>query len=68
MVNDFTLNCRHIFNHSLLFAISDKHSGLKLNFLCCLLYFELGLSCVVHALSSDFKLFQGNKNLELSLG
>ena len=52
----------------LLFAISDKHSGRLLNFLCCFLYLELGLSWVIHAWTSDFKLFQENENLELSLG
>ena len=51
----------------LLFAISDKHSGRLLNFLCCFLYLELGLSWVIHAWTSDFKLFQENENLELSL-
>ena len=44
----------------LLFAISDKHSGRLLNFLCCFLYLELGLSWVIHAWTSDFKLFQEN--------
>ena len=52
----------------LLFAISDKHSGRLLNFLCCFLYLELGLSWVIHAWTSDFKLFQENENLELSQG
>ena len=52
----------------LLFAISDKHSGRLLNFLCCFLYLELGLSWVIHAWTSDFKLFQENENVELSLG
>ena len=51
-----------------MFAISDKHSGRLLNFLCCFLYLELGLSWVIHAWTSDFKLFQQNWNLELSLG
>ena len=41
----------------LLFAISDKHSGRLLNFLCCFLYLELGLYWVIHAWTSDFKLF-----------
>ena len=44
----------------LLFAISDKHSGRLLNFLCCFLYLELGLSWVIHAWTSDFKLYQEN--------
>ena len=44
----------------ILFAISDKHSGRLLNFLCCFLYLELGLSWVIHAWTSDFKLFQEN--------
>ena len=52
----------------LLFAISDKHSGRLLNFLCCFLYLELGLSWVIHVWTSDFKLFQENENLKLSLG
>ena len=33
----------------LMFAISDKHSGRQLNFLCCFLYLELGLSWVIHS-------------------
>ena len=53
---------------SLLFAISDKHSGSLLNFPCCFLYLELGLSWVIHVWTSDFKLFQENENLKLSLG
>ena len=66
------LCCRKVREHGertpLLFAISDKHSGRLLNFLCCFLYLELGLSWVIHAWTSDFKLFQQNQNLELSLG
>ena len=45
----------------LLFAISDKHSGRWLGFLCCFLYLELGLSWVIHVWTSDFKLFQENE-------
>ena len=53
---------------SLLFAISDKHSGRLLNFLCCFLYLKLGLCWVIHVWASDFKPFQENENLKLSLG
>ena len=41
-----------------MFAISDKHSGRWLNFLCRFLSLELGLSWVIHAWTSNFKLFK----------
>ena len=74
MVNDFTLNCRHILSYT----VKEHHFcsryrrntlvALLLNFLCYLLYLESGLSLVIHSWTSDFKLFQENLNLELSLG
>ena len=74
MVNDFTLNCRHIFSHSVKehpFCSRYRRNtlvALLLNFLCYFLYLESGLSWVVNAWTSDFKLFQENVNLDLSSG
>ena len=57
MVNDFTLNCRHIFNHSV-----KEHpycSRYRINTLVAnwIFFTVLGLSWVIHAWTSDFKLF-----------
>ena len=62
MVNNFILNCRHIFNHSVkehLYCSRNRINTLVANFLCCFLYLELGFSCAI---------LQENENLELSLG